>query len=126
MMLSDLGGTEALWKKRTKALKGSRKLKDTFIAPVFSYSSTKPLRTQEVKVFHSIGSNSTSMPTSRRFSWINSFIGKGSIWPDPEVEIKKLVLTRLPSNPACFSSSLAFFTSEVYVKAGLPNQGCPG
>src|SRR5262245_26178992 len=111
MILSDFGGTDALWKKRTKALKGSTKLKDTFMAPVFSYSSAKPLRTHEVKVFHSIGSNSTSMPISRRFSWMNSFMGKGNIWPDPEVEIKKLVLRRLPSKPACFINSLAFFTS---------------
>src|SRR4029434_5288570 len=117
MILRDFGGTEALWKKRTKALKGSTKLKDAFIAPVFSCSSAKPLRTKEVKVFHSIGSNSTSMPISRRFSWTNSFIGKGSIWPDPEVEIKKLVLTRLPSKPACFMRVLAVFTSSVYVEA---------
>ena len=34
-----------------------------------------------------------------------------TVWPEPEVEIKKLVLTRLPSKPACFISSLAFFTS---------------
>src|SRR5438270_8323589 len=126
MTLSDFGGTDVLRKKRTKALKGSKKLNDTFIAPVCACSSTKPLRTQDVRVFHSIGINSTSIPISRRFSCTNSFMGKGSICPDPEVEIKKLVLTRLPSRPACFMSSLAFFTSYVYVKAGLPNQGCPG
>src|SRR5712692_4236359 len=33
MMLVDLGTTEALWKKRVKALKGSRKLYEAFIAP---------------------------------------------------------------------------------------------
>src|SRR5262245_37757761 len=97
MILSDFGGTEVLWKKCTKALKGSTKLDDTFIAPTFSYSSIKPLRTQAVKVFHSIGISSTSMPISRRFSWTNSFMGRGNICPDPEVEIKKLVFTRLPS-----------------------------
>jgi hypothetical protein len=39
----------------------------------------------------------------------NSFIGKGSIWPEPDVEMSMLAFTPLPlpSYPACRNSSLA-------------------
>ena len=40
---------------------------------------------------HSTTSNCTSTPqASFRFCWTNSFIGKGSICPEPEVEIMAL------------------------------------
>ena len=82
-----------------KGAKGSTKLNDTFIAPVCACSSTKPLRTRDVRVFHSIGINSTSIPISRRFSCDELIHGQGEhLVPTLRSEIKKLVLTRLPSS----------------------------
>jgi hypothetical protein len=42
--------------------------------------------------FHSMTSNWASKPTALRFSCTYSFIGSGSIWPEPEVEIAILIL----------------------------------
>ena len=51
---------------------------------------------------------SRSMPTSRRFSWMNPFMASGSILAELEVEISMLLLTRLlsPLYPACCNKSL--------------------
>ncbi len=42
--------------------------------------------------FHSMTSNWVSKPTAFRFSCTYSFIGSGSIWPEPEVEMAILIL----------------------------------
>src|ERR1700752_198274 len=46
--------------------------------------------------FHSTTSKSSLMPTSARFCWMNSFIGSGCIWPEPEGEISALSASGLP------------------------------
>mgnify|MGYP003694065623 CR=1 FL=1 len=62
----------------------------------------KPARQRVRRVFHSTGWRSTSMPTSLRFFWMSSFMASGSIWPEPEVEIRCTAFAGcLPaSNPA--------------------------
>ena len=66
------------------------------------------LRTATSIVPHSTASKSMSMPTSCRFCCRNSFIGIGTIWPEPEVEIMILARTRLsPPYPASLSRARA-------------------
>ncbi len=52
-------------------------------------------------------------------SWVlsNSFIGKGCIWPEPEVEIAKVMLHG--RQPASFSRAFAFLVLNSY-RYGLP------
>ena len=44
---------------------------------------------------HSTTSKSMSMPTALKFCCMNSFIGIGTIWPDPDVEIMIFAFTGL-------------------------------
>ena len=79
------------------------------LRPSFS-GVLKPARQRVSSVFHSTGCRSTSMPTSLRFFWMSSFIASGSIWPEPEVEIRCTAFAGclLASKPAWRSRSLAF------------------
>ena len=53
------------------------------------------LRMATSMVPHSTTSKSMSMPSGLKFCCMNSFIGIGTIWPEPEVEIMILALTGL-------------------------------
>ncbi len=53
------------------------------------------LRKATNMVPHSTTSKEMSKPHSFRFCCRNSFIGNGSIWPEPLVEIMTLLLTGL-------------------------------
>jgi len=57
--------------------------------------------------FHSITSKEASKPTALRFCWMYSFIGSGSIWPEPEVEIAILILGFLVGPYPASASSLS-------------------
>src|SRR6185436_19354994 len=77
--------------------------------------------------FHSMTSNEASKPTALRFSCTYSFIGSGSIWPDPDVEMAILILGLLVAlKPASASSFLAAAGSYLMSKLGEPYQGWPG
>ena len=105
------GTTALLWKNRPNPLHGSRKFHEMFQALRPSFSGVlKPARQRVSRVFHSTGCRSTSIPTSFRFFWTSSFIASGSIWPEPEVEIRCTAFTGCleASNPAWRSRSLAF------------------
>ena len=109
-MLTETGTTDFLWKNRPKPLHGSRKFHEMFQALRPSLSAVlKPARQRVRSVFHSTGCRSTSMPTSFRFFWISSFIASGSIWPEPDVEMRWTALAGrlVPSKPACRRSSFA-------------------
>src|SRR5215475_6734644 len=103
MVLTATGTTALLWKNRPKPLHGSRKFHEMFQALRPSFSGVlKPARHRVRRVFHSTGWRSTSMPTSLRFFWMSSFMARGSIWPEPEVEIRCTAFAGclLASNPA--------------------------
>src|SRR3954463_12030043 len=79
------------------------------------------------RAFHSITSKVQSKPTALRFSCTYSFIGSGSIWPEPEVEIAILIFGFLVAlYPASASSFWAAAGSYLMAKGGEPNQGWPG
>ena len=63
--------------------------------PPRELSCLAPARQMLISVFHSTTSKSTLMPTSARFCWMNSFIGSGCIWPEPDGEIRILVFSGL-------------------------------
>src|SRR5215470_10660113 len=89
MVFTDTGGTDFEWKNRWKADDGSGKASEMFQAFRGSLSGVwKPARQRESSEFHSTGCICTSRPTSFRFFWTSSFMASGSIWPEPEVEIK--------------------------------------
>ena len=68
-------------------------------------SSLAPLRQLVNRVFHSITSRSTSKKHSARLCCTNSFIGTGSIWPEPEAEVCVFTLSLLSfENPAAVIS----------------------
>src|SRR3954468_3448261 len=60
------------------------------------------LRIATSMVPHSTTSKSMSMPTALKFCCMNSFIGIGTICPDPEVEIMIFALHRLSGAVAGF------------------------
>src|ERR1700722_7863741 len=68
------------------------------------------------RICHSTTSKLTSTPQdSLRFCWMNSFIGSGDIWPDPEVEIIALKASGLSDvKPASASSFLPLAGSNVW------------
>ncbi len=73
------------------------------------------LRTATSIVPHSTTSKSMSMPTALKFCCMNSFIGMGTICPDPDVEIMIFAFTGLSGPyPAAFSSAFAFSGSYLY------------
>src|SRR4029077_18464238 len=75
-------------------------------------------------VFHSMTSNWVSKPTAFRFSCTYSFIGSGSIWPEPEVEMAILILGFLFAlYPASARSFLATAGSYLMSNLGEPNHG---
>src|SRR6202022_3062075 len=78
------------------------------LMPLFS-GAWAPTARRVVMVFHSMTSNSTSRPTAFRFAWMNSFIGRGCIWPEPDAEISAFTFTGLLiEEPASDRNLLAF------------------
>ena len=57
----------------------------------FEASPVTGWKEKVTSAFHSMTSNEVSKPTAFRFSCTYSFIGSGSIWPEPEVEIAILI-----------------------------------
>src|ERR1700704_1445096 len=74
---------------------------------------------------HSITSNPTLTPqASFRFCCRNSFIGKGSICPEPEFEIKTLNDSGFAAvYPASASNALPFAGSNLQRLTGAPKSG---
>ena len=67
------------------------------------------------------------MQACLRFSCSASFIGSGSIWPEPEVETMTLKDSGLAAvKPASASSFFPFSGSNVYLLTGLPKAGSVG
>ena len=63
---------------------------------------------------HSTTSKVMSNPHCFMLCWMNSFMGSGSIWPEPLVEIMTLALTGLSGpKPASLRSALALAGSKV-------------
>ena len=72
-------------------------------------------------------SNSTSIPISFRFCCMYSFIGRGSICPEPLAEISILVWIGLSGpKPASARSARAASGSYLSSKLGLPYHGSAG
>ena len=63
------------------------------LTPAFlALSPVTGWKAKVTSAFHSMTSKVVSKPTAFRFSCTYSFIGSGSIWPEPEVEIAILIL----------------------------------
>ena len=90
-------------------------------------SSLAPLRQLVNSVFHSMTSSSTSKKHSFEACCTNSFIGIGSIWPEPDAEVCTFTLSFLSAEkPASVISFAAASGSYLIWNFGLPRQGWPG
>jgi hypothetical protein len=95
---------------------GSSTERLTLIASTFGFFS-QPAQNVANSVFQSITSNLTLKPAASSCALASSFIGKGCIWPEPEVEMPMVMLQGRQF--ASFNNVAAFLGSWVNL-IGVP------
>src|SRR5687767_10547967 len=110
---------------RLNALNGSLVAEELLMpcAP-WQMGEPAPARRQSRSLSQSAVMSSKLIPTFLRFCWMYSFIGRGSIWPEPEGETSTFSVSGLSLvYPASARSFLAVSGSYLIWNFGEPNHG---